>query len=150
MKAFLEEFKKFISRGNVMDMAVGMIIGSAFTSIVKSLVDDIFMPVLSLITKGLDIAEMGITLAAADPAVPDAVPAVLRYGAFLTNVINFLLTAFAVFCFVKVVNTLKDKMIKKEEEAPKAPTTKKCPYCMSEIAIEATRCPHCTSEVEAS
>lgn len=144
MKAFFGEFKKFIARGNVMDMAVGMIIGSAFTSIVKSLVDDIFMPVLSLITSGLDISKMGIVLAEAQG---ETEAAVLAYGAFLTNVINFLLTAFAVFCFVKVVNTMKDKMAKKEEEAPKAPTTKKCPYCMSEIAIEATRCPHCTSEV---
>ena len=144
MKAFFEEFKKFIARGNVMDMAVGMIIGSAFTSIVTSLVNDIFMPVLSLITRGLDIKEMGLTLAKAQGDIPAAT---LAYGSFLTAVINFLLTAFAVFCFVKAVNTLKDKMTKKEEEAPKAPTTKKCPYCMSEIAIEATRCPHCTSEV---
>ena len=148
MKGFFEEFKKFIARGNVMDMAVGMIIGAAFTSIVKSLVDDVFMPVLSLLTSGMNIAEMGITIKAADPAVADSVATVLRYGSFLSNVINFLLTAFAVFCFVKLVNSLKDKVVKKEEEAPAAPTTKKCPYCMSNIAIEATRCPHCTSEVE--
>ena len=144
MKAFFEEFKKFIARGNVMDMAVGMIIGSAFTSIVKSLVDDIFMPILSLITRGMDIKSMGITLAEQQGEIPAAV---LAYGSFLTNVINFLLTAFAIFCFVKFVNTLKDRMSRKEEEAPKAPAAKKCPYCMSEIAIEATRCPHCTSEV---
>ena len=148
MKGFFEEFKKFIARGNVMDMAVGMIIGAAFTSIVKSLVDDVFMPVLSLLTSGMNIAEMGIVIKAADPAVADSVATVLRYGSFLSNVINFLLTAFAVFCFVKLVNSLKDKVVKKEEAAPAAPTTKKCPYCKSEINIEATKCPHCTSDVE--
>ena len=140
MKKFMNEFKKFISRGNVMDMAVGVIIGGAFTPIVNSLVNDIFMPLLSLITGGFDIAGMSVSFGVGENA------ATLNYGAFLSAVINFLLIALVIFCIIKAMNTAKDKMIKKPEE-PKAPTTKKCPYCMSEIDIKATRCPHCTSEV---
>ncbi len=142
MKNFFDEFKKFISRGNVMDMAVGVIIGSAFTAIVNSLVNDIFMPVLSLITNGLNIAGMSVSFGIGDNA------ATLAYGAFLSAVINFLLTALVVFTMVKVINSAKDKVMKKPEEKPKAPTTKKCPYCMSEIDIHATRCPHCTSKLD--
>lgn len=140
MKNFMNEFKKFISRGNVMDMAVGVIIGGAFTAIVNSLVNDIFMPLLSLITGGFDIAGMSVSFGVGENA------ATLNYGAFLSAVINFLLIALVIFCIIKAMNTAKDKMIKKSEE-PKAPTTKRCPYCMSEIDIKATRCPHCTSEV---
>ena len=138
MKKFFEEFKKFISRGNVMDMAVGVIIGGAFTAIVNSLVNDIFMPLLSLITGGFDIA--AVSFGVGDNA------ATLNYGAFLSAVINFLLIALVIFCIIKAMNTAKDKMLSKPEES-KAPTTKKCPYCMSEIDIQATRCPHCTSEL---
>lgn len=141
MKQFFAEFKKFISRGNVMDMAVGVIIGGAFTSIVNSLVNDIFMPILSLVTGGLDIADMSISFGLGENA------ATLKYGAFLSAVINFLLIAIVVFTIVKVMNTAKDKLIKKEAEAPKAPTTKVCPYCKSTIDIGASRCPHCTSEL---
>ena len=136
MKKFFEEFKKFISRGNVMDMAVGVIIGGAFTAIVNSLVNDIFMPVLSLITGGFDIAGMSVSFGVGDNA------ATLNYGAFLSAVINFLLIALVIFCIIKAMNTAKDKMLKKQEEEAPAPTTKKCPYCMSEIDIQATRCPH--------
>ncbi|MEI3521284.1 large conductance mechanosensitive channel protein MscL [Laedolimicola intestinihominis] len=142
MKKFFEEFKKFISRGNVMDMAVGVIIGGAFTAIVNSLVNDIFMPVLSLITGGFDIAGMSVSFGVGDNA------ATLNYGAFLSAVINFLLIALVIFCIIKAMNTAKDKMLKKQEEEAPAPTTKKCPYCMSEIDIQATRCPHCTSELQ--
>ena len=142
MKKFFEEFKKFISRGNVMDMAVGVIIGGAFTAIVNSLVNDIFMPVLSLITGGFDIAGMSVSFGVGDNA------ATLNYGAFLSAVINFLLIALVIFCIIKAMNTAKDKMMKKPEEEAPAPTTKKCPYCMSEIDIQATRCPHCTSELK--
>ncbi len=141
MKNFIEEFKKFISRGNVMAMAVGVIIGGAFTAIVNSLVNDIFMPVLSLITVGLDIAGMSVSFGIGENA------AQLNYGAFLSAVINFLLIALVVFCIVKLLNTAKDKVMKKPEEEPKAPTTKVCPYCMSKIDIQASRCPHCTSEL---
>ena len=142
MKKFFEEFKKFISRGNVMDMAVGVIIGGAFTAIVNSLVNDIFMPLLSLITGGFDIAGMSVSFGVGDNA------ATLNYGAFLSAVINFLLLALVIFCIIKAMNTAKDKMLKKQEEEAPAPTTKKCPYCMSEIDIQATRCPHCTSELQ--
>ena len=142
MKKYLEEFKKFISRGNVMDMAVGVIIGGAFTAIVNSLVNDIFMPLLSLITGGFDIAGMSVSFGVGDNA------ATLNYGAFLSAVINFLLIALVIFCIIKAMNTAKDKMLKKQEEEAPAPTTKKCPYCMSEIDIQATRCPHCTSELQ--
>lgn len=141
MKQFFEEFKKFISRGNVMDMAVGVIIGGAFTAIVNSLVNDIFMPLLSLVTGGLDIAGMSVSFGLGEQA------AELKYGSFLSAVINFLLIALVVFCIVKILNTAKDRVIRKPEEAPKAPTTKKCPFCMSEIDIKAVRCPHCTSEL---
>ncbi len=141
MKQFFEEFKKFISRGNVMDMAVGVIIGGAFTAIVNSLVNDIFMPVLSLITGGFDIAGMSVSFGVGENA------ATLNYGSFLSAVINFLLIALVIFCIIKAMNTAKDKMTKKPEEKAPAPTTKKCPYCMSEIDIQATRCPHCTSEL---
>lgn len=142
MKNFFNEFKKFISRGNVMDMAVGVIIGGAFTAIVNSLVNDIFMPMLSLITGGLDIAGMSVSFGIGENA------AELKYGSFMSAVINFLLIALVVFCIVKLLNAAKDKVIKKPEEEPKAPTTRTCPYCMSVIDIKATRCPHCTSGLE--
>ncbi len=139
---FIAEFKKFIARGNVMDLAVGVIIGGAFQSIVNSLVNDIVMPVISLITGGLDFSAWKIVLSEGENA------ASINYGNFITAVINFLIMAFVIFCFVKAMNTLSEKMVKKEEEAPAAPTTKVCPFCKSEIKIEATRCPHCTSELE--
>lgn len=140
MKKFFGEFKKFISRGNVMDMAVGVIIGSAFTNIVTSLTSQILMPLLSLLTGGFDISAMAVTFGSGEHA------ATLEYGAFLNAIIDFLLIALVIFCIVKAINTAQEKFLKKEE-APKAPTTKKCPYCMSEIDIKATRCPHCTSEL---
>lgn len=149
-KGFIAEFKKFIMRGNVIDLAVGVIIGGAFQSIVKSLVDDIFMPIISLATKGIDFSNWFIaldgnkygTLAQAQ----EAGAAVISYGNFISAVINFIIMAFIIFLFVKAINTLAEKTKKAEE--PSAPTTKKCPYCMSEIDIEATRCPHCTSSLE--
>ena len=143
MKGFLEEFKKFITRGNVLDMAVGVIIGGAFTSIVTSLNTDIISPLLALIG-GVDFSYLTIVMGSGEEAP------VLMYGKFITAVINFLITAFAIFCLIKLINAVGEKLAKKEEPAPAAPaapTTKKCPYCCSEIAIEATRCPHCTSEI---
>ena len=124
-----------------MDMAVGVIIGGAFTAIVNSLVNDIFMPLLSLVTGGLDIAGMSFSFGIGEQA------AELKYGSFLSAVINFMLIALVVFCIIKLFNAAKDRVVKKPEETPKAPTTRTCPYCMSEIAIKATRCPHCTSEL---
>lgn len=138
-KGFISEFKKFIMRGNVMDMAVGVIVGGAFTSIVTSLNQDILTPVLGIFG-GTDFTNLSVRLGTGEEAP------VLMYGNFITAVINFLITAFVIFCLVKGINALNEKF-KKKEEAPAAPTTKKCPYCKSEIAIDATRCPHCTSEI---
>ena len=141
MKGCIGEFKKFISRGNVMDLAVGVIIGGAFQAIVSSLVNDIVMPVISLITGGLDFSAWKIMLSEGENA------ASINYGNFITAVINFLIMAFVIFCFVKFMNSLNEKLVKKPEEAPAAPTTKVCPFCKSEVNIDATRCPPCTSEL---
>ena len=140
-KGFIEEFKKFIMRGNVMDMAVGVIVGGAFTSIVTSLNQDILTPVLGIFG-GTDFSNLKVTLGSGENAP------VLCYGNFITAVINFLITAFVIFVLVKAINKIGDKLIRKEEEAPPEPTTKIFPYCRSEIAKEATRCPHCTSNLE--
>lgn len=137
MKAFMKEFKEFISRGNVMDMAVGVIIGGAFTAIVNSLVNDIFMPLLSLITGGIDFSSLVIVLGSGENA------ATLNYGAFIAAVINFLLIALVIFLLIKTLN----KLSRKKPEAPAAPTTKTCPFCKETISIEATKCPHCTSDI---
>ena len=145
-KGFIAEFKEFISRGNVMDMAVGVIIGGAFQGIIKSLVDDVVMPVLSVITGGTDFSAWKITLV---EAVSEEIPAVtLNYGNFINAVINFLLMALVIFTVVRTMNKLNEKLHPKKEEAPApaAPTTKKCPYCLSEIPIEAVKCAHCTSD----
>jgi large conductance mechanosensitive channel protein len=136
MRKFIEEFKKFISKGNVMDMAVGIIIGGAFTSIVSSLVNDIINPLLGLFG-GMNFDQLAWNITG---------DVTLYYGKFITAVVNFLIMAFIVFILVKAINTAASKFQKKEEA--KDPTTKKCPYCKSEIALEATRCPHCTSELE--
>ena len=137
---FMQEFKKFILRGNVMDMAVGVIVGGAFTAIVTSLNQDILTPVLAIFG-GTDFSNLYVKLGSGDTAP------VLMYGNFITAVINFLITAFVIFCLVKFINKLGDTLHHKEE-TPAAPTTKKCPFCKSEIAIDATRCPHCTSKLD--
>ena len=139
MKEFWKEFKTFISRGSVMDMAVGIIIGGAFTAIVSSLVDDLLMPILSLLTGGYDFTKLSVVLGEGESA------ATLNYGMFISAVINFLLIAFVIFCVIKALNKMKDRVSKKEEEDP---TTKICPFCKSEIDIAATRCPHCTSQLD--
>ena len=136
MKKFFDEFKAFISRGNVMDMAVGVIIGASFKAIVDSLVADIINPVLGLFG-GMNFSEYKLALKG---------DATLNYGNFITAVINFVIMAFVIFWLVKVINKLTVKP--EEPAAPAAPTTKKCPFCKSEIDIEATRCPHCTSVIE--
>ncbi len=151
MKGFMAEFKKFIMRGNVVDLAVGVIIGGAFQAIVKSLVDDIVMPVISLATKGLDFANWFVALDGNEYATlelaKEAGAATVNIGTFVSAIINFLVMAFVIFLLVKGINKVSEKAKKKEEEAPAAPTTKECPYCKSEIAIEATRCPNCTSQL---
>lgn len=136
MKKFVKEFKEFIARGNVMDMAVGVIIGGAFTAIVTSLVNDLLMPILSLLTRGFDLSALCIKLSDAEDA------ASINYGSFIQAIINFLLIAVVIFVLIKTMN----KFAKKKEEEPAK--TKECPFCKEQIAIEATRCPHCTSELK--
>lgn len=135
MKGFIKEFKDFVCRGNVLDMAVGVIIGAAFKDIVTSLVDNIISPIIGIFG-GANFDSLQYNLFGR---------AIINYGAFLTAVINFLIMAFVVFLIVKFVNTITKLMTRKKEEA--APATKTCPYCKSDIAIDATRCPHCTSEL---
>lgn len=129
-----KEFKKFISRGNVVDMAVGIIMGGAFTAIVTSLVNDIFTPLIGLIVGGIDFAALSITVGEAS----------IAYGAFIQAIINFLLVALCLFFVVKAMNKLNAK----KEEAPAAPTTKECPFCYSTINIKATKCACCGSDIE--
>jgi len=136
MKNFMNEFKKFICRGNVMDMAVGIIIGGAFTAIVNSLVADIINPLLGLFG-GMNFDQLGWNITG---------DVVLAYGKFITAIINFLIMALVIFCLIRTINKISDKYGKKEE--PATPTTKKCPYCKTDIAIDATRCPHCTSQLD--
>lgn len=141
MKKFFEEFREFINRGNVMDLAVAVVIGAAFTAIVNSVVSDIIMPIVSAITGGIDFAEMKwvIPLGAGESAI--------TYGNFINAVIQFLIIAFVVFLIVKALNkakSLSSRGPKAEEvEAPK------CPFCLEEVAEGATRCPHCTAELPA-
>jgi len=156
-----KEFKKFIMRGNMLDLAVGMIIGSAFNAIVTSLVNDMFMPLLGWIVGDTDFSNLYCVLGNL-PADVASKPATLaeaqelglatfNYGNFITALIHFLLMAIVVFLIVKGFNKLNEKgtkLKKKEEEKPAEPTTKVCPFCQSEISIKATRCPHCTSELD--
>ncbi len=140
----LKEFKKFIMRGNVLDMAVGIIIGNAFKDIVDSLVDNIIMPAISCLIGKVDIS--GLTA--------DIGEIHIAYGQFLNTVLNFLIIAFSLFMAIKIVNKINElnkvamsKLGKKSTDEDDKPTTKKCPYCLSEIDINATRCPHCTSQL---
>ncbi len=150
MKKMLAEFKQFAIKGNMIDLAVGMIIGTSFNKIVSSLVNDMIMPLLGIFTGKIDFAKLFIaldgntyeTLAAAE----EAGVACFKYGSFLAGLLDFIIMAFIVFLFVRGINKLRDA--NKEPEAPKAPTTKVCPFCKSEISLEATRCPHCTSELD--
>ena len=148
-----KEFKAFAVRGNVIDMAVGIIIGAAFTTVVQSLVNDILMPPLGLLTSDIDFSNAFLVLSGGTPAGPydslamaeEAGAVVLRYGTFLNSLISFALVAFAVFLLVRYVNRLRDP---KQTPEPVSPTVKKCAFCYSDIAIQATRCPHCTSRLD--
>lgn len=140
---FFAEFKKFILRGNVMDMAVGVIVGGAFTAIVTSLNKDILSPIIALIG-GIDFSYLTVTLGSGENAP------VLAYGNFITAVINFLITSLVIFLLVRGLNVASEKLtarFKKEKEEEEAKTEKECPYCMSMISIKATRCPNCTSQL---
>ncbi len=148
----LKEFKEFAMRGNVIDMAVGIVIGAAFGAIIKSLVDDILMPVLGLLFGQVDFTNMFIVLHNGKPAPPydtlaaaqEAGAVTMNYGLFINAVVSFLLITLAIFLLVRAINRAR-----REEEAPPAePTEKECPYCFTEIPIQATRCPHCTSSLE--
>jgi len=162
-----KEFKAFICKGNIIDLAIGVVIGGAFQNIVKSLVNDIIMPAISIFTGKVDYSTLGITINGAT----------LQYGSFITNVINFLIIALSIFIAIKVLTSLNNRVEKatkrqleklaknkninklknnkklmklkqKEEEAKSEATTKVCPFCFTEINIKATRCPNCTSELE--
>lgn len=147
----LNEFKAFIMRGNVIDLAVGVIIGAAFGVIVSSLVDDVIMPPIGLLLGNVDFSNLFFVIKDGTPAGPYATLAAAKssgavsvnYGVFMTKLVSFLITSFAIFMLVKVVNNLH----KKEDAAPAAPTTKTCPLCLMEIPIKATKCGHCTSAV---
>ena len=138
MKKFLNEFRDFALRGNVMDLAVGVIIGAAFQAIINSLVNDVISPLIGLVAN-TDLSYMVATVGDVE----------IRYGAFITAVINFVIMALIIFLIVKGMNALADKGKKKKAPAAAAaPATKICPYCKSEIAAGATRCPHCTSQLD--
>jgi large conductance mechanosensitive channel len=150
----LKEFREFALRGNVLDMAVGIIIGAAFGTIITSLVSDIIMPPIGLLLGGLDFANFFILLKAGSPAAPytslaDAQAAgavTMNYGTFVNAVVSFVIVAFTLFLLIRSVNRMKQE----EDAAPSEPTTKACPHCLSTIAIKATRCPFCTSQLEAT
>ena len=145
----LKEFKEFAMRGNVIDLAVAVVIGAAFGTIVKSLVDDILMPPIGLLVGGLDFSNLFLSLSGQEypslAAAKEAGAATINYGVFLNNVLNFLLVAFAIFLLVRQINRLK----RQTPVPPPAPTEKPCPYCISTIPLAATRCPMCTSELRA-
>jgi len=146
-----KEFKEFAMRGNVVDMAVGIIIGAAFGSIVKSLVDDVIMPPIGLLLGNVDFSNLYLVLKQGTVAGPytalaeakKAGAVTINYGLFANTVLSFLIVAFAVFLLVRTINRLR----RKEEAAPTAPTTKECPRCLSVIHIKAVRCPFCTSDL---
>ena len=150
MKKFFTEFKEFISKGNVIDLAVGVIIGGAFSGIVTKLVENIVTPVISLLTGAVAFSDLFIALDGNEYATlaqaQEAGVATVNYGIFIQAVIDFIIIAFVIFLLVKGINKIRG--VGKKEEAPAEPTTKKCPYCKTEIDIEATRCPNCTSVIE--
>ncbi len=150
----LREFKEFAMRGNVLDMAIGIIIGAAFGSIVASLVADVIMPPIGLLLGNIDFSNLFVVLKegkvptpyASLAAAKEAGAVTINYGFFVNTIINFLIVAFAVFLLVRNVNKLR----RQQEVPPPVPTTKECPYCLSTIPIKATRCAHCTSELKGS
>jgi large conductance mechanosensitive channel len=150
----MKEFKEFAMRGNVVDMAVGIIIGGAFGTIVKSLVTDVIMPPIGLLLGGVDFTNLFAVLKAGETAGPYAALAdaqsagavTINYGVFINSVISFLIVAFAVFMLVRTINQLK----REQEAPPAAPTTKECEHCRTTIPLTATRCPNCTSQLATS
>ena len=149
----LKEFKEFAMKGNVIDVAVGIIIGAAFGTIIKSLVDDVLMPPIGLALGNVDFANLFLVIKEGKVAGPHASLAAakaagavsINIGVFINTIISFLIVAFSVFLVIKQVNKLK----RKEVAPPAAPTTKECPFCLSSVPLKATRCPHCTSDLKA-
>jgi large conductance mechanosensitive channel len=143
----LKEFKEFIMRGNVLDMAIGIVIGGAFGKIVTSLVNDILMPPIGVLLGNVDFANLFINLSGKPYALladaKAAGAATINYGLFLNTIIDFVIVAFVIFLLIRAVN----RMRREQEAAPAAPTTKECPYCLSSIPIKATRCANCTSQL---
>ena len=155
MKEFLNDFKAFAFKGNMMDLAIGMIIGAAFTALVNSVVSNLFMPIISLFTGGIDFSNLYLPLsvgskdafmAGADIATARAAGSVLPYGTFITDLIQFLILAFVVFLMVRALAKIMKNA--KEEEAAEAPTTKECPFCKTDIHIDAVKCPNCTADLK--
>lgn len=146
----IKEFKEFVMRGNVLDLAIGIIIGAAFSAVITSFVNDILMPPIGMVLGGVDFSNLFISLDGVDyeslAVAQEAGAATINYGLFIMAVIDFLIVALVLFLIIRQVNRLRAT---EEEEAPAEPTTRECPYCRSEIAIEASRCPQCTSELEA-
>jgi large conductance mechanosensitive channel len=150
----LKEFREFAMRGNVVDMAVGIIVGAAFGTIVKSLVSDVIMPPIGLLMGNVDFGELYLLLKQGTPAgtyetlaaATEAGAVTLKYGAFINTLISFLIVSFSVFIVIRNINKLK----KKEEAPPAEPTTKDCEFCRTPIPIRAVRCPHCTSELKSA
>lgn len=140
-----KEFKEFIMRGNVVDLAVGVVIGAAFGKIVTSFVEDVLMPPIGLALGNVDFSNLFINLSGKDyptiAAAKAAGAATLNYGIFFNNIINFLIIAFAIFLLIKQINRM-------QRAAPAAPTTKDCPYCLSAVPLKATKCAHCTAELK--
>jgi large conductance mechanosensitive channel len=145
-----KEFKTFIMRGNVLDLAIGIIIGGAFGKIISSFVNDIIMPPIGLLLGKVNFSDLFVDLSGGGykslAAAQEAGAPTLNYGLFINNIIDFLIVAFVIFLVVKQINKLQ--AMGKKEEAPAAPTTKECPHCFSTISIKATRCPNCTSELK--
>jgi large conductance mechanosensitive channel len=138
MKQITKEFRDFLMRGNVIDLAVGVIIGGAFQAIVNSLVDDIINPLLSIFLKDIDFSSLTLNILNAQ----------IGYGSLINAIITFLINGLVIFLIIKAINKSTTALKKPKEEVAAEPTTKVCPYCKSEIAIDATRCPHCTSELQ--
>lgn len=144
------EFRKFVARGNVFDLAVGIVIGAAFGTVVSSFVKDVLMPPVGMLSGGIDFAELYVNLSGTEYAslaeATEAGAATINYGVFLNNVLSFLIVAFVVFLMVRGYNRLRER----EKEAPPPPSEKECPHCRMTVPIAATRCGHCTSELEAA
>ena len=144
-----QEFKKFVARGNVLDLAVGIVLGAAFGTVVNSFVKDVLMPPIGMLTGGIDFSELYINLGATEyeslAAAAESGAPTINYGVFFNNILSFFIIAFAVFLVVKAYN----RMMVRQQEAPPPPTEKPCPQCRMNVPVDATRCPYCTSEIAA-